>query len=64
MSPPSTWKFKNLSSEEREFLEVLESSGKLVEDLMEGASRDPSPAPPTPKKQKVNLTKEIKDQLF
>ena len=45
-------------------MEALESSGELVEDLMEGASRDPSPAPPTPKKQKIKLTKEIKEQLF
>ena len=65
MSPPSTGKFKNLSSEEREFLEALESSGELVEDLMEGVSRDPSPAPSTPKTKKIKLTKEIiKEQLF
>jgi hypothetical protein len=64
MSPPSSGKFKNLSSEEREFLEALESSGELVEDLMEGASRDPSPAPSTPKTKKIKLTNKIKEQLF
>jgi hypothetical protein len=53
MSPSSTGKFKNLPSEEREFLEALEESGEEVEDLMDGASREPSPVLPTPKKQKL-----------
>jgi hypothetical protein len=64
MSPSSTGRFKNLPSEEREYLEALEGSGEEVEDLMDEASREPSPAPPTPKKQRIKLTKEIKDQLF
>jgi hypothetical protein len=57
----SDGKLLNLPVEEREF---LEESGEEVEDLMDAASREPSPAPPTPNKQRIKLTKEIKDQLF
>lgn len=69
MSQTSLEKFKNISLEDREYLESLEASGEVVEDLMAGPSRDPSPTPPpqpAPKarKRKIELSEEEKEKLF